>query len=60
MAWLYAPALGDALVNKTLDHLEDKGFWEYFDPHSGDGLGASDFTWSAALAMDMIATREEL
>lgn len=59
MAWLFAPALGPALVHKTLARLEDKGFWEYFDPHSGQGLGAQDFTWSAALAMDMIATLEE-
>lgn len=59
MAWLFAPMLGGALVSQTLDRLSDKGFWEYFDPHTGRGLGAPDFTWSAALALDFIAHEGE-
>jgi hypothetical protein len=30
------------------------GFREYFDPLTGAGLGARDFTWTAALALDWL------
>jgi hypothetical protein len=32
--------------------MERRGFREYFDPLSGDGLGADDFSWTAAIALD--------
>ena len=32
------------------------GFREYFDPHTGVGRGVSDFSWSAALTLDLLAT----
>lgn len=28
------------------------GFWEYYDPSSGEGLGGKDFTWTAATFLD--------
>jgi hypothetical protein len=31
------------------------GFREYFDPLSGEGCGCSDFSWSAALTLDLLA-----
>ena len=31
------------------------GFREYFDPTTGEGRGAADFGWSAALALDLLA-----
>jgi len=31
------------------------GFREYFDPTTGDGRGAADFGWSAALVLDLLA-----
>lgn len=31
-----------------------KGFYEYYSPLNGKGLGAKDFSWTAALAMDLI------
>jgi hypothetical protein len=36
-----------ALVTKN-------GFWEYFDPRDGDGLGGPDFSWTAAI--DLLLT----
>ena len=27
------------------------GFWEYFDPMTGEGLGGADFTWTAAATL---------
>ncbi|MEM9448716.1 MAG: trehalase family glycosidase [Cyanobacteria bacterium P01_E01_bin.6] len=34
--------------------LKRSGFHEYFHPDSGDGLGSSHFSWSAALLLDLI------
>jgi hypothetical protein len=31
-----------------------KGFHEYFDPYTGDGLGSILFSWSAALLLDVL------
>ncbi|QFG23944.1 hypothetical protein [Actinomadura sp. WMMB 499] len=39
----------------TLELLGRSGFREYFDPVDGSGRGAHDFSWSAALALDMLA-----
>jgi hypothetical protein len=30
------------------------GFFEYYDPRDGSPAGASDFSWSAALALEML------
>jgi mannosylglycerate hydrolase MGH1-like protein len=32
------------------------GFREYFDPLSGAGCGVADFSWSAALTLDLLAS----
>ena len=29
-------------------------FFEYYDPTSGEPLGVSDFSWSAALTLDLL------
>jgi glutaredoxin len=34
------------------------GFHEYYDPNTGRGLGAEEFSWTAALIIDLIADRE--
>jgi hypothetical protein len=39
-----------------LNAVRQEGFREYFDPRTGAGRGVSDFSWSAALALDLIAT----
>lgn len=43
-----------ALRESTLELIGKHGFWEYFNPVSGDPLGARDFSWTAALAIDML------
>jgi len=40
------------LKESTLSLLERSGFREYFDPETGAGYGAKDFTWGT-LALDM-------
>ncbi len=37
-----------------LDLVATAGFREYFHPWTGEGLGAADFSWSAALVLDVL------
>ncbi|HYZ58328.1 MAG TPA: hypothetical protein VE544_01625, partial [Nitrososphaeraceae archaeon] len=32
----------------------DQGFREYYDPTTGAGLGGKNFSWTAALLIDML------
>jgi len=38
----------------VLELAENHGFREYYNPYKGQGLGGKDFSWSAALVIDMI------
>lgn len=44
----------DALTENTLDLVRRSGFAEYFDPTTGEPLGARNFSWTAALVLDML------
>jgi glycogen debranching enzyme len=52
--WLYAEALGEPLIESTLEMVAETGFVEYYHPIEGRALGATDFAWSAALTLDLI------
>jgi hypothetical protein len=39
------------LVSKT----DKPGFWEYYQPHTGEPLGASPMTWTASLYLELAA-----
>jgi hypothetical protein len=52
--------LARALTEETLDLVREHGVWEYYDPDTGDGLGSEEFSWTAALVLDLLATHEEL
>ncbi|MDQ3065114.1 MAG: glycoside hydrolase [bacterium] len=43
------------LRDRTLAMVASAGPYEYFNPINGQGLGASDFSWTAALAVDMLS-----
>jgi glycogen debranching enzyme len=45
--------LADRLAGRTLELIARSGFREYYDPQTGDGCGAEDFSWTAALAIDL-------
>jgi glycogen debranching enzyme len=57
VTWLCAMALGEhgeqalaaELRQRMIRAVEEGGMREYFLPDSGHGLGARDFTWTAAL-----------
>lgn len=54
--WLLAPSVPD-LAAHTLDLIEEHGIYEYYEPETGEGLGGEAFTWTAALALDLMARR---
>lgn len=43
----------DELRKRTLEMVDKAGPYEYFSPVDGKGLGASNFSWTAALALDL-------
>jgi hypothetical protein len=47
----------EALRENTLDMIEKSGCYEYFDPLTGEPAGAANFSWTAALAIDMLKAK---
>lgn len=45
--------LADMIRQDTLDLLKLSGFREYYDPRDGSGCGSTDFSWSAALTLEL-------
>ncbi len=43
-----------ALRETTLEMVAKSGFSEYFDPLTGEAAGASNFSWTAALSIDLL------
>ena len=41
---------------RTLDLVDRSGFSEYFSPFTGEGYGADEFSWTAALTVELLAT----
>ncbi|WP_324670436.1 amylo-alpha-1,6-glucosidase [Geochorda subterranea] len=50
--------LAERVRRDSLALIERSGFREYYDPLTGEGLGARAFTWSAALALDWTAASD--
>lgn len=48
----HAEALAEVMFELTAEH----GFYEYFNPLDGSPHGAPDFSWTAALTLDLLAT----
>ena len=45
-----------SMRRETLEELSDGGFAEYFEPFTGEPLGSGEQSWTAAVALDMLAT----
>lgn len=43
------------IKNKSIELMQNSGFSEYFSPLDGSAAGANNFSWSAALAIDMLS-----
>jgi glycogen debranching enzyme len=52
--------LAEQIRADTFALVARSGFWEYYDPRTGEGLGIEGFTWSAALilAWDLLEVPE--
>ena len=46
----------DTLANKTIELVNQHGPYEYFSALHGNPLGAADFSWTAALTIDLLET----
>jgi hypothetical protein len=40
---------------ESLGQLAEGGFAEYFEPFTGEPLGSAEQSWTAAVALDMLA-----
>jgi len=47
----------NALRETTLEMVNKGGCYEYFDPLSGEPAGAANFSWTAALAIDLLKAK---
>jgi glycogen debranching enzyme len=62
MNWLIADGLrrygyhahAEALIESSLELTHQHGFHEYYNPLSGEPLGAENFSWTAAVAIDWL------
>lgn len=46
----------EALREGTLEIIQKHGHYEYYNPINGSPLGARNFSWTAALAIDLVKT----
>ena len=44
----------EALRESTIEMVAKSGCFEYFDPLTGEPAGAANFSWTAALAIDLV------
>ncbi|MFQ5941420.1 MAG: trehalase family glycosidase, partial [Nitrososphaerales archaeon] len=44
----------EQIKNGIIELVSEHGFREYFNPQTGEGYGGKDFSWTAALLIDMI------
>lgn len=51
--------LARAVRRRTLDLVAMSGFAEYFSPLTGEGYGADEFSWSAALVLELLGSDPE-
>jgi glycogen debranching enzyme len=48
-----------ALTETTLEMVRKSGWSEYFDPLTGEAAGADNFSWTAALVIDLLKTQPD-
>ncbi len=47
------------IKNETISLIENKGFHEYYSCNDGSVMGANNFSWSAALYLDIVMQKNE-
>ncbi len=51
--------LAHQLAERNLALVEQNGFWEYYNPLTGQGCGAAEYSW-AALVLDLLAWENKM
>jgi hypothetical protein len=51
-------AAAERLLANTIELVRRSGFREYFNPFTGEGYGTDQFSWSAALTIDLLTEGE--
>ena len=46
--------LADKIKSDTIELVKKNGMAEYFDPITGIGLGGRDFSWTAAIHLELL------
>lgn len=54
-----ANAIARRIREDSLRLIEEGGFAEYYDPRTGEPCGGGEFTWTAAMVIEMIETARE-
>ncbi|GAA0316523.1 hypothetical protein NE235_15170 [Actinoallomurus spadix] len=49
--------IADLIFGSTARLVRQSGFREFYDPFDGSGRGGHDYSWSAALLLDLLAAR---
>lgn len=53
----HEPEAAEELRRRTVNLVGHAGFAEYFSPLTGRGFGAHDFSWTAALLLDLLSEK---
>lgn len=53
------PALAAALRRSMIEVVRGSGCYEYFHTSTGEGIGTPEFSWTAALTLDLLAHRDQ-
>ena len=46
----------EEIAKASMEMVNKSGCYEYFDPYTGEPAGAANFSWTAALAIDLLKT----
>lgn len=55
----YALDPADTIRKATLELVQEGGFYEYFNPVSGEPCGTGRFSWTAALTIDLLERKSD-
>ncbi|MDC3119932.1 hypothetical protein OA430_02965, partial [Candidatus Pelagibacter sp.] len=46
------------IKEKTINLIKKKGFYEYYSFKTGEAFGASNFSWTASLFLDLVMEKK--
>ena len=52
--------LAHKIKNDTIQLVITNGMAEYFDPMTGEGLGGKDFSWTAAIHLELLKNKIDM